>query len=111
MTYWGLVKQSSGEDWTNIELLLSTAKPSVGGRPPNLPSQQVVFATNRPGARSYGRKMNKRSNRMQKCAAPMMQQQMNAAPMVQMQIQENFMQLDNIALGAAEDSDDDDFGN
>lgn len=32
----GIVKQTSGEDWQNIELTLSTAKPTISGRMPEL---------------------------------------------------------------------------
>jgi uncharacterized protein (TIGR02231 family) len=36
MTYTGMVRQSTGEDWNQIDLVLSTAKPSVGGALPEL---------------------------------------------------------------------------
>ncbi len=31
---YGIVRQSSGEDWENVDISLSTAKPSIGGRMP-----------------------------------------------------------------------------
>ncbi len=34
--YFGLVRQRTGEDWNNIELTLSTARPSLGGAAPEL---------------------------------------------------------------------------
>lgn len=34
--YFGLVRQQTGEDWTNIDLTLSTARPSLGGAAPEL---------------------------------------------------------------------------
>jgi uncharacterized protein (TIGR02231 family) len=34
--YFGVVHQSTGEDWTNVDLTLSTARPSLGGAPPQL---------------------------------------------------------------------------
>ena len=34
----GIVKQTSGEDWQDIELTLSTAKPTISGRMPELQS-------------------------------------------------------------------------
>jgi uncharacterized protein (TIGR02231 family) len=34
--YFGLVRQSSGEDWKNVDLTLSTARPSLGGSAPSL---------------------------------------------------------------------------
>ena len=30
LTYRGLVRQSSGEDWTDVDLTLSTARPALG---------------------------------------------------------------------------------
>jgi uncharacterized protein (TIGR02231 family) len=34
--YFGVVHQRTGEDWTNVDLTLSTARPSLGGAPPQL---------------------------------------------------------------------------
>ncbi len=34
--YFGLVRQRTGEDWNNVELTLSTARPSLGGAAPEL---------------------------------------------------------------------------
>lgn len=34
----GIVKQTSGEDWQNVKLTLSTAKPTISGRMPELQS-------------------------------------------------------------------------
>lgn len=34
LTYFGVVRQSSGEDWTDAHLVLSTAAPATGGNPP-----------------------------------------------------------------------------
>jgi len=39
--YFGLVRQHTGEDWNNIELTLSTARPSLGGAAPELQSWVV----------------------------------------------------------------------
>ncbi len=36
--YFGVVQQNTGEDWTNVELTLSTARPSLGGGPSPLPT-------------------------------------------------------------------------
>ena len=41
--YYGLIKQSTGEDWTNAKLSLSTANPSIGGSVPELGMQQLKF--------------------------------------------------------------------
>ncbi|MCM8824115.1 MAG: mucoidy inhibitor MuiA family protein [Candidatus Omnitrophica bacterium] len=35
---YGLVRQRTGEDWDDVELSLSTAKPSIGGRMPDVSS-------------------------------------------------------------------------
>ncbi|MGH7997326.1 MAG: mucoidy inhibitor MuiA family protein [Opitutaceae bacterium] len=34
--YFGIVRQSTGEDWKDVKLTLSTARPSLGGAPPAL---------------------------------------------------------------------------
>jgi uncharacterized protein (TIGR02231 family) len=36
LTYFGLVRQNTGEDWKDIALTLSTARPSLGGDAPEL---------------------------------------------------------------------------
>ena len=36
ITYYGQIKQSTGEDWTDAKLYLSTAMPSIGGEVPEL---------------------------------------------------------------------------
>jgi uncharacterized protein (TIGR02231 family) len=36
LTYFGLVRQNTGEDWKDIALTLSTARPSLGGGAPEL---------------------------------------------------------------------------
>ena len=41
--YYGLIKQSTGEDWTNAKLLLSTANPSIGGSVPELGVKLLKF--------------------------------------------------------------------
>ena len=37
LTYAGLVRQNTGEDWTGVDLTLSTARPALGGAAPELP--------------------------------------------------------------------------
>jgi uncharacterized protein (TIGR02231 family) len=34
--YFGMIKQNTGEDWSNTKVSLSTATPSIGGNPPKL---------------------------------------------------------------------------
>ena len=36
LTFRAMVRQQTGEDWSNVDLTLSTARPSVGGAPPEL---------------------------------------------------------------------------
>jgi uncharacterized protein (TIGR02231 family) len=36
LSCYGVVRQSTGEDWDNVDLTLSTARPSLGGSPPPL---------------------------------------------------------------------------
>lgn len=43
LTYYGMIRQSTGEDWKNAQLTLSTATPSVGGTAPVLPTMHVGF--------------------------------------------------------------------
>jgi len=37
MTYYGEITQKTGEDWNDVELVLSTAKPAIGAKSPELP--------------------------------------------------------------------------
>ncbi len=37
LTYFGIVRQNTGEDWKDIALTLSTARPALGGGAPELP--------------------------------------------------------------------------
>lgn len=39
--YYGMIKQKSGEDWTNVKVSLSTAEPVLGGSIPILPQTQL----------------------------------------------------------------------
>lgn len=41
MTFRGVVRQQTGEPWQNATLTLSTARPAVGGAPPELPPWRV----------------------------------------------------------------------
>lgn len=36
LTFRALVRQQTGEDWNNVDLTLSTARPAIGGAPPEL---------------------------------------------------------------------------
>eukprot|EP00466_Bigelowiella_natans_P003216 jgi/Bigna1/86769/estExt_fgenesh1_pg.C_130210 len=41
--YYGMVTQTTGEDWENVQLRLSTATPAIGGKPPSIPTQWVSW--------------------------------------------------------------------
>ncbi|KAI0240642.1 Protein F37C4.5 [Lamellibrachia satsuma] len=46
--YYGIVQQTTGEDWTDTQLILSTAMPSVGGNIPELNSWKLGFKPKQP---------------------------------------------------------------
>lgn len=43
LTFRSLVRQQTGEDWNNVDLTLSTARPSAGGAPPELYPWRISF--------------------------------------------------------------------
>lgn len=43
LTYYGMVKQSTGEDWINARVSLSTAAPASAGTPPAPPTEIVQW--------------------------------------------------------------------
>lgn len=43
LTFRAMVRQQTGEDWNNIDLTLSTARPSTGGAPPELYPWHISF--------------------------------------------------------------------
>uniref|UniRef100_A0A158R5R4 DUF4139 domain-containing protein n=1 Tax=Syphacia muris TaxID=451379 RepID=A0A158R5R4_9BILA len=44
MMYYGKIEQSSGEDWNEAKLILSTAQPALGGRLPTLGRLEAKFS-------------------------------------------------------------------
>ncbi|HTQ30380.1 MAG TPA: mucoidy inhibitor MuiA family protein [Opitutaceae bacterium] len=48
LTYFGIVQQATGEDWKNVALTLSTARPSLGGGAPELQPWIVDVAQPQP---------------------------------------------------------------
>jgi len=46
--YFGLVRQNTGEDWTDVALTLSTARPSLGGAAPDLAPWHLDVWVERP---------------------------------------------------------------
>ena len=51
--YYGLIKQSTGEDWENAKISLSTAQPAIGGGAPTLPTKIIRFQRPIPAFNSY----------------------------------------------------------
>jgi len=43
LTFRALVRQQTGEDWNNVDLTLSTARPAAGGAPPELLPWHIAF--------------------------------------------------------------------
>lgn len=43
LTFRALVRQQTGEDWKDVDLTLSTARPASGGAPPELTPWQIAF--------------------------------------------------------------------
>jgi uncharacterized protein (TIGR02231 family) len=52
LAYNATVVQNSGEDWSNVELALSTARPEIGGAQPSLSPWYLSLFENRPAPRS-----------------------------------------------------------
>lgn len=52
VTYYGTVRQQTGEDWEGVRLALSTARPELGARPPELGAWFVQMRP-RYGGRGY----------------------------------------------------------
>jgi len=44
LTYYGVIRQSTGEDWGDVSLSLSTASPATGGTPPAPPTRMATWA-------------------------------------------------------------------
>ncbi len=52
LSYDANVTQNTGEDWTSVNLALSTARPEIGGAQPDLSPWYLSFYDNRPAARA-----------------------------------------------------------
>jgi uncharacterized protein (TIGR02231 family) len=53
INYFGMIKQSTGEDWNDTKISLSTAVPSLGGKIPELETQNLRYKVNRPVYHAY----------------------------------------------------------
>ncbi|XP_050390370.2 protein F37C4.5 isoform X4 [Patella vulgata] len=63
--YYGQIQQSTGEDWNDAKLFLSTASPSIGGAVPELES---VFLTIKERVRYQSKSIDRRSKEALTCA-------------------------------------------
>ncbi|MDD2273199.1 MAG: mucoidy inhibitor MuiA family protein [Desulfuromonadaceae bacterium] len=69
LTFRAMVRQQTGEDWNNVDLTLSTARPAVGGAPPELSPWHISLYRPQPtmlralSAAAAPRAMAKMSNR------------------------------------------------
>lgn len=80
LSYFGVVTQTTGEDWKNVALTLSTARPSLGGAAPTLTAWNVdvvdfAVMENAKRAELEQRAMN--DVRRRQVAAPAMAREMN----------------------------------
>lgn len=48
LTFRAMVRQQTGEDWNNVDLTLSTARPAAGGAPPELFPWRISFLRPQP---------------------------------------------------------------
>ena len=94
LAYFGRIQQSTGEDWDQCAVKLSTATPSVGGRPPSLGSKTVRYRAphaqhyrrNNVGGRtprSRHRRMAKEMHQIQPASASMESTRMHPPPEAQ----------------------------
>lgn len=86
--YNAVVHQSSGEDWTNAELALSTAVPALVATPPMLEPLEITLAT--AGSREYAIKASRKRSDMSSNA--------RAQAEVQQQAQQQFSYMDQTDL-------------
>ena len=61
MHYFGVIKQSTNEDWRDARISLSTAVPSVGGTPPKITANSLTFS--RPTYASFSNSYKKKGKR------------------------------------------------
>jgi uncharacterized protein (TIGR02231 family) len=81
LTYFGNIQQQTGEDWTDIDLFLSTAQPGLGGDLPQLGTTVVQF---KPPPPPQGEPIMYRQNYEYMCAERAEIQCARAAPMMKM---------------------------
>lgn len=70
LVYRAMVRQQTGEDWSNAALVLSTARPAAGGAPPELYPWRVSFS--RPMPMAMPAAAPRAASRMMKSSAKVM---------------------------------------
>jgi len=70
LAYHGLVRQNTGEDWKNVALTLSTARPSLGGAAPEVRPWALDVFVPRPEPMPIAFGTSAREMRMKTAAAP-----------------------------------------
>ncbi|OHB71177.1 MAG: hypothetical protein A2W23_10350 [Planctomycetes bacterium RBG_16_43_13] len=66
ITYYGIVRQTTGEKWENVELVLTTANPSLGARLPELTARYLSLYAPPTTTGSYADNKPQTSQRYQK---------------------------------------------
>ncbi len=73
LTFRAMVRQQTGEDWKNVALTLSTARPSAGGAPPEMNPWRVSFYRPQPPMAAPVMSMGGSPMRAKKSKAVMME--------------------------------------
>lgn len=73
LTFRAMVRQQTGEDWKNVALTLSTARPSAGGAPPEMHPWRVSFYRPQPPMAAPVMSMGGAPMRAKKSKAVMME--------------------------------------
>ena len=53
LEYLAAIEQKSGEDWTDVDMTLSTAQPQLNATPPELLALDITVVGPRPPSRTY----------------------------------------------------------
>lgn len=103
--YFGVIRQNTGEDWNNVKLTLSTARPSLGGGAPALQPWIIDVAAPPPPPRPVAAPAPVAQAEMQAKRSPRSQAMADAAPgmpePVPEAIEVSTAQLQNAATSAS----------
>jgi len=94
VTYYGIVTNATGEDWSEVKLSLSTASPSMGSVPPLPPTLEAKWDSKKP-FRTQNRMMIKKES-----GPPMIQMQSNMVIPAQamMNVAEEYSDEDSVDM-------------